>query len=112
VSKVRAIVPNTAIANTSHDIVMRYWYCVSQLFIKTEDKGMEIQHAITVNTTKSFDNIFHKFATLAPSTFRMPISLVRCSATKDARPKRPRHEIKMASTAKRPARFPMRSSLE
>ena len=33
---------------------------------------------------------------LAPNTFRMPISLVRCSAVNIARPNKPREEIKMA----------------
>jgi hypothetical protein len=33
----------------------------------------------------------------APITLRMPISFVRCSAVKAARPKWPRQEMKMAS---------------
>ena len=49
---------------------------------------------------------------LAPNTLRTPISFVRCSATKDARPNKPRHEMKTANTAKKVERLPIRSSSE
>ena len=35
----------------------------------------------------------------APSTFRMPISLTLCSAAYVTKPNKPRHAIKIASTA-------------
>ena len=69
------------------------------------------QDSIT-NPTKSLDNICHKLKTEAPTTLRIPISLVLCSATKDASPNKPRHEIKMARMAKKVARLPIRSSSE
>src|SRR5687768_322673 len=61
--------------------------------------------------TKSCDNILHKLVTDAPITFRMPISFVRCSATKEANANNPRQEIKMASTAKKVDNVPRRFSL-
>src|SRR4030095_4581579 len=60
--------------------------------------------------TKSFDNIFHKLNILAPRTFRTPISLVRCSATKEARPNKPRQEMKTARMAKKVERLRIRFS--
>src|SRR5262245_55667385 len=60
--------------------------------------------------TKSFESICHNPATEAPNTLRMPISFVRCSATNDARPNKPRQEMKMARIAKYIANLPMRSS--
>jgi hypothetical protein len=36
--------------------------------------------------------------------------LVRCSATKEANPNNPRHEMKIARMAKKVANLPMRSS--
>ncbi len=63
------------------------------------------------NKTKSCDSIRHKFDTEAPSTLRMPISLVRCSATNDANPNKPRQEINTARMAKKVASSPIRFSL-
>jgi hypothetical protein len=45
---------------------------------------------------KSFDNKPVILSIVAPKTFLIPISLMRCSATKVARPKIPKQEIKMA----------------
>ena len=42
------------------------------------------------NTINSLDKIRHKLNTEAPNTFRIPISLVRCSAIKDAKPNKPK----------------------
>ena len=41
------------------------------------------------STTNSFDNKRHRLNTDAPNTLRTPISLVRCSATKEAKAKKP-----------------------
>ncbi len=60
--------------------------------------------------TKSLESNCHKSKTDAPNTFRTPISLVRCSATKEARPNKPKQEMKMASTANTVERLAMRSS--
>ena len=50
----------------------------------------------TTKTKNSVESNRHKLMTLAPSTFRMPISFVLCSATKLAIPNKPKQEIKMA----------------
>ena len=42
----------------------------------------------------------------APSTFLIPISLVRCIAVRDDNPNNPRQAIKMAKPAKIPKIFP------
>jgi len=47
----------------------------------------------------------------APSTLRIPISLVLCSAVNADKPKRPRQEMRMARPAKIPERFPISVSL-
>src|SRR5665213_366237 len=60
--------------------------------------------------TKSFDNKLHRFKTVAPNTFRIPISLIRCSATNDDKPNKPMQEIKIASTVKKRASLPIRAS--
>src|SRR5579871_4355861 len=74
--------------------------------------GVDIKNERTTNNTNSFDNNFQRLNTEAPSTFRTPISLVRCSAINDANPNKPKHEINIARTEKNPASFPIRSSLE
>jgi len=71
---------------------------------------MAITQAASTRITKSFDSICHRLATEAPSTLRMPISLVRCSATNEASPNSPRQLMKIAKTVKNEASFPMRSS--
>ena len=58
--------------------------------------GVAIRQEISTKTTKSLDKDCQSLATDAPNTLRMPISLVRCSAMNDARPNKPKHEIKMA----------------
>jgi len=52
-----------------------------------------------INLIKSFESKDVIPKTDAPSTLRMPISLVRCSAVNVASPKRPRHAIKIAMMA-------------
>src|SRR5688572_6482477 len=74
--------------------------------------GIEMRQAMITNPTNSFDCIFQRLNTVAPSTLRTPISLFRCSATKDANPNRPRQEINMARIAKKLARLPILTSLE
>ena len=49
---------------------------------------------------KSFDSIPQTLNTVAPNTFLTPISLVRCSATKEVSPNKPRQLIKMAKAVK------------
>ena len=50
-------------------------------------------------------------ATLAPNTFRTPISFVRCAATNEANPNKPRQEMAIASIAKKLASLPILVSL-
>src|SRR6185295_7515806 len=71
---------------------------------------MAMAQDIITRFTKSLDNICHKLKTLAPRTLRTPISFVRCSATNEARPNKPRHEMNTARIAKKVERLPMRFS--
>ena len=47
----------------------------------------------------------------APNTFLIPISFVLLSAVYAAKPNNPRHEIRIASTAKMPASLPINVSV-
>ena len=71
---------------------------------------MAIKHEIITSNANSFESIRHKLYVDAPNTLRTPISFLRCSATNDASPNNPRHEINMASMVKNVARLPTRSS--
>jgi len=73
---------------------------------------MAITQEMITRSTNSVDSSFQSAKTEAPMTLRTPISLVRCSATKLARPNKPRQEMIMARPAKIAARFPMRRSSE
>jgi len=72
--------------------------------------GDAIHNEIITSPINSFDNKFQILNMEAPTTFRTPISLVRCPATKLANPKRPRQEINMARMAKKAESLPMRCS--
>ena len=62
---------------------------------------MEMQSEINTSRTNCVDNIFQRENRVAPNTLRTPISLVLCSAIKEARPNIvPRQEINMAMPAK------------
>lgn len=71
---------------------------------------MAIKQENKTSTTKSCDNILQTAATDAPNTLRIPISFVRCSAVKEARPKIPKQLISTASAAKKLDNLPTRSS--
>ncbi len=71
---------------------------------------MAMTQEINTSFTKSLESNCQRLSTLAPKTFRTPISLTRCSAVKEARPKSPRQEMKMAITAIMAARLPTSSS--
>ena len=49
------------------------------------------------NFKKSLESKTVILATEAPKTLRIPISLVRCSAAKAAKPNKPKHDTKMAT---------------
>ena len=78
--------------------------------MKYQETGVTMAIEMITSATKSFDNIFHSEKIEAPNTFRTPISFVRCSATKDASPNRPRQLIKMARMAKKAESLPVRVS--
>ena len=62
--------------------------------------GAAIIIAIKTSCKNSFESILNTEATLAPSTFLIPISLERCSVVNITNPNKPRHEIKMARKEK------------
>src|SRR5207344_2791658 len=78
--------------------------------MKYQDNGTAIRKEMITSITKSRESRFQTLKTEAPSTFLTPISFLRCSATKDVNPNRPRHDITTARNAKKPASRPMRSS--
>src|SRR5690349_12031696 len=78
--------------------------------MKYQAIGAAIMNEIITRITKSLDNNRHTLNTLAPNTFLTPISLVRCSATKDASPKIPRQEMKIARKAKKVESLPISDS--
>lgn len=59
---------------------------------------------MTVSLRKSRESRDQRLRMPAPRTLRTPSSFVRCSATKAARPNRPRQEMKMASRITAPDR--------
>jgi hypothetical protein len=61
--------------------------------------GKAIMAAIRTSFKKSFESILTIPVTEAPSTLRIPISFVFCSAVKVTRPNKPRQEINMARKA-------------
>jgi len=69
-----------------------------------------MKHEIVTKRINCLDSMPNSSGTDAPSTFLMPISFVRCSATNEAMPNSPRQEMKMASTANIVDNFPIRTS--
>ena len=72
----------------------------NHLFIKYHPRGEAITIAMNTILIKSTDNNFTMLNTEAPSTFRIHISLMRCSASKADNPNNPRHAISIAITVK------------
>ena len=69
---------NPASANTHHDKFVRYAKSCSHLSIPYHASGAAITNAINTSFIKSIDNKLTILETLAPSTFRTPISFVCC----------------------------------
>ena len=69
-----------AITNTHQLIFIRYAKLCSHVFIAHQATGNAMSDAINTNFRKSFESIPVTCVMLAPNTFLMPISLVRCSA--------------------------------
>ena len=72
--------------------------------------GTAIRKEMPIRPIKSLESKFQTLNTDAPNTFLTPISFLRCSATNDAKPNKPRQEITMANMAKKLASLPIRSS--
>src|SRR5215203_5193095 len=70
--------------------------------------GEAITMAIMISFTKSFDNMAVMFLILAPNTFRIPISFVRCSAINAESANKPRQAMIIANTAKLVKMLPVR----
>ncbi len=65
----------------------------------THASGIDIINEIKISFKKSADKTDTMLLTDAPSTFRMPISLILFSADKTDNPNKPIQEIKMVSMA-------------
>ena len=65
-----------------------------------------MMQAIITSFMKSLESILVTEVTLAPSTLRIPISLVRCFAINVANPNNPKQAINMASTENITERVP------
>ena len=78
---------------------MRYTKVCSQLFIKYQPAGIAIKNDMPIRIINSLENSMTTLLTEAPSTLRIPTSLVRCTAMNETRPYKPRQEIKMAIPA-------------
>ncbi len=77
VSNARSTAANPARMNTSQPIFILYAKSCSHLFMKYQASGDAIMIAMTTSFKKSFDSKLRIFETVAPNTFRTPISFVR-----------------------------------
>ncbi len=62
--------------------------------------GVAINMAISTSIKNSLESKLNKLTGLAPYTFLIPNSLVRCSEVNSTRPNNPRHDMNMARNAK------------
>src|SRR4051812_12994821 len=85
-----------AIPNNHQLIETLYGKFCSQLFIAHHATGNASNDAIKTGFRKVFDNIVAISITLAPSTFRIPISFILCSALKADNPNNPMQPTNMA----------------
>src|SRR4030095_6277451 len=63
-----------AAPNIHHAISVRYAKSINQLFIIYQAIGTAMINATNINFKKSRDNIIARLLTVAPNTFRTPIS--------------------------------------
>src|SRR5688572_14289588 len=96
--------------NIHHEILIRYSNLNSQSDRKYDAIGNAIRHESMTSMTKLRVNKVQRLNSDAPTTFRMPISLVRCSATKEERPNKPSRLMRIARPVKIDASFPTRNS--
>ena len=92
-----AIMP--AIANIHQLISIRYAKACNHLFINHQAIGDAIKMAMHTSFTKSFDNNVVIPVTVQPNILRMPISLVRFSASNAVRLNNPNAEMTTAIIA-------------
>src|SRR5262245_47647432 len=88
-------IPTPVAANTHQLSAVRYAKSCSQLYITHQATGNVIKNATMTSVKKSLDNSETICATVAPSTFRTPISFVRVLVIYMTRPNNPRQLIKM-----------------
>jgi hypothetical protein len=86
----------------NNQILIEIWYSYlsSQLFIIHHATGIARKKAIPISFKNSRETSNKTCGTDAPSTLRIPISLIRFSTVKETNPASPRQQIKMASAAK------------
>lgn len=80
--------------------VIRYAKFSSQRCATRYATGADINTAGTMSFTKLYESIATSRVIEAPSTFRIPISRVRCAAAKDARPNSPAQAMSTARSEK------------
>src|SRR5919199_2266294 len=83
-------------ANTHQSKLTLYSKSFNHCVAAYQAIGVAIRRAIKTSFRKLADNRVMMLVTDAPITFRIPISLVRCSAVNMASPNNPIQEIKMA----------------
>src|SRR5579862_1725501 len=82
----------------NHQLIWtRYAKFCSHLLIKYQAAGQARAKATATSTRKSVDNSLMILVTDAPTTFRIPISLVLLSTINAVRPNRPRQAMIMAT---------------
>src|SRR3982751_2893633 len=100
VTKATTRATTMATAKTHQLICMRYANSFSHWFIAHHPTGSEMMEAMTTSSKKSLDRSVTILFTLAPKTFRMPISFIRWDIAKAERPSNPRQAMKIAMHAK------------
>ncbi len=97
---------NAAKTNTGQGNEILNANCSSHACMIHAARGHAIRLAAITGRRKSLFIIKTISFSLAPITFRMPISFVRCSAVKAANPNKPRQAIKITSAVKRADTIP------
>jgi hypothetical protein len=94
---IKAILPEKRNINQLTSIL--YAKFCSHIFIAYQAIGQAIKFAMRTHLVKSLVSATRTSVTEAPSTFLIPISLVRLSLEKETRPNKPRQEINIAMIA-------------
>src|SRR3982751_5611266 len=100
---VKKAIPNASIHAINRIQIVKgalYAKPCNHLLIKYQASGEAIKNEMTTSFKKSFDKRDIMPVVLAPRTFRIPISFVRCSTLKVVSPNNPRHEMKIAIKVK------------